>query len=96
MTSIHMYLSIRFVTGIGYHCYGTSNLSFAETIRKKYPELFIMMTECCQGFTTKPPNPLPKAVLGDWGQAAGYISGVINVSHDFTVLGQLIFSNSRI
>ena len=66
------------ITGIAYHCYLDPNLTWIGEVHKKYPEQFILMSECCQHFRPNT-DPLTPASLGDWDEAKGYIQRVMKV-----------------
>jgi len=75
--------------GVAYHCYGANDerMGRLDEIHKRHPNLFILMTECCQGFR-KTTHPFTPALLGDWDGVRDYAQGVMKVS---TVLSSMSF-----
>jgi len=78
---------IIFNIGVAYHCYGVSNamMSRLDSVHKTHPNLFLLMTECCQGFR-KITNPLTPARLGDWGSGQDYAQNIMHVSSPCTII----------
>lgn len=70
------------IIGTAFHCYGEGKELWPalEILNEVYPEMFILMTECCQGFTA---SPTPAGALqhpGNWNNAQTYATDIMNVS----------------
>jgi hypothetical protein len=51
-----------------------------DKLHDKYPNYFLLMSECCQGFE-KNSVPPKLVTLGDWNNAVDYAHVVMNVSN---------------
>ncbi|CAG2165684.1 unnamed protein product, partial [Oppiella nova] len=67
----------KYVTGIAFHCYLANRYAAVDELHKKYPDIFTMMTECCQNFRLNT-NPFTPSTLGDWDQARDYTEQIID------------------
>ena len=71
---------VRFKTGISYHCYGNGKVwDDLEFLHERYPDQFVMSTECCQEFSKRETRTVME--LGVWDRAQSYARDIMNVSN---------------
>ncbi|CAG2166007.1 unnamed protein product [Oppiella nova] len=76
-TSFNDSETAKYINGLIYHCYGNGKVwDDLELLHKRYPDQFVMSTECCQEFSKKTKGTLME--LGVWEHAQVYARDIMN------------------
>ncbi|CAG2172452.1 unnamed protein product, partial [Oppiella nova] len=70
----------KYITGIAFHCYLSTRYPGIDALHQKYPDVFTLMSECCQNFR-KNTEPFTPSTLGEWGQATNYANQIVDTFH---------------